>query len=638
VRGVWLAAAVVIATGAPASSAFASSGAVVLTAAAEGKIRGLPAARPGRFATSGSTLAQVGDVNGDGVADIAVSAPSTDGRGGRDAGVVYVLFGGSRLGRVDVQSAPGFRILGPRQGARRPAPVFEPYRPPVGAMAGSSVAGAGDVNGDGLADLVVGAPFAGNRRRAFSGSVYVVFGKRSAGPVDLGRLGSRGFRIDGPRRDAAAGYAVAGPGDVDGDGRSDVLVSAGIVQRAAVYVVRGKAGSAPVDLKRLGRRGFVIRGGRGLLDSGAAVSGAGDFNGDGVADIAVGAPQSGTPTRDGAGFAFVVFGGADRGTVALDALGTRGVRITGEHEFANLGEALAPLGDVNGDGRGDLLVGASQVSTLDRSYAGAAYVVFGRQVGDVDLLRPADAAYRILGPPAGDGQARAGVSVAAVPDVNGDGRTDMLIGAPGAGRGCSPDEGAAYVVFSPPGPTAIDLGALGAAGYAISGGRPDAGAGAGVASAGDWNRDGRGDAFVLEDTLGSDEPPRPPRLDLVLGRTPARPAAPTPGQLPRVEIPRPELRRLAGAQGLEATVTVNRAGPADTALVEIRTSAFGEDFPVAVGYAHVTAPGTRTLKVLAPPELRPALRRRTRLLVQVVLSQCTTSGQEYAVTSELELR
>jgi hypothetical protein len=86
--------------------------------------------------------AQVGDGNGDGVADVAIAVPSTDGRGRRDAGVVYVLFGGSPLARVDVRSAPRFRTLGPRQGARRPAPVFEPYRPPVGAMAGSPVAGA----------------------------------------------------------------------------------------------------------------------------------------------------------------------------------------------------------------------------------------------------------------------------------------------------------------------------------------------------------------------------------------------------------------------------------------------------------------------------------------------------------------
>ena len=133
------------------------------------------------------------------------------------------------------------------------------------------------------------------------------------------------------------------------------------------------------------------------------------------------------------------------------------MRIVGEHEFSNLGESLASLGDVNGDGRGDLLIGASQVSLPQRPYAGAAYVVFGRAAGSVDLRRPGGAAYRIAGPPAGEDQARAGLAVAAIPDVNGDGRTDSLIGAPGAGRRCSAEEGAAYVVFSQPSPVPLDL-------------------------------------------------------------------------------------------------------------------------------------------------------------------------------------
>jgi hypothetical protein len=638
VRGGVLALVVAVAVGAMDSSAWASGGAVVPIAAAEGKVRGLPSATPGRFASPGSTLAQVGDVNGDGIADVAMAAPSLDVGARRDAGVVYVLFGGSALGRVDVGSAAGFRILGPRQGVRRPSPVFEPDGPPRGAMAGVAVAGAGDINGDGLADVLVGAPFAGNRKRAFSGSAYVIFGKRTPEPVDLARLGSRGFRIDGPRRDAAAGYAVAGPGDVNGDGRGDLLVSAGIVQRAAVYVVLGKAGSTSVDLGRLGRQGFRIRGGRRLLDVGAAISGAGDFNGDGIADMAIGAPQSGTADRDGSGFTFVVFGGALRGTIELDKPGTHGVLIRGEHEFANFGESLASLGDINGDGRGDLLVGASQVSAEGRSYAGAAYVLFGRPAGDVDLRSPAGAADRILGPSAGDGQARAGVAVAAVPDVNADGRTDMLIGAPGAGRGCSPDEGAAYVVFSPSAPAPLDLGNLGTAGYAITGGRPEAGAGSGVAAAGDWNGDGRGDALVLQHRFGSEGPPRAPRLDLVLGRTPAVPPAPTAEQFPRIEFAQPTLRRLAGRRGLDATVTVNSAGPADSVLVEIRTSAFGEDMPIAAGYAHVGKPGPITLKVTAPGVFRPALRRRTHLPARVVVSQCTTSGHELEVTGDLDLR
>ncbi len=620
------------------SDASALSGAVVPITVAEGQLRGLPAAHPGRFAAATSPIAQVGDVNGDGVADVAVAAPSDDARGRRDAGAVYVLFGGAPLGRVDVSKAPGFRIDGPKQGKRRPLPVFQPDGAPEGAMAGSAVAGAGDVNGDGLADLIVGAPFAGRRERSFSGSAYVVFGKRTTTAVDLQRLGSGGFRIDGPRRDAAAGYAVAGPGDVNGDGRADVMVSAGIVQRPTVYVVHGKTDAAAVDLRRLAGRGFAIAGGRELGDVGASVSGAGDFNGDGLADMAIGAPQSGSATRDGSGFAFVLFGGAHRGTLDLERLGARGVRIVGEHEFANTGESLAPLGDVNGDGRGDLLIGASQVTAAeDRQYSGAAYVVYGRSAGEVDLLRPVGGAFRILGPRAGDGQARAGISVSSVPDVNGDGRTDLLIGAPGAGRRCSPDEGAAFVVFTPPGPTPLDLEDLGASGYAITGLVPASGAGYGVASAGDWNRDGRGDALILQEELGGDGPPRAPRVDIVLGRIPAPPGPPA--ALPTVEVRQPSLRRLASARGLDVFVESERHTTEHEFMqAELRTSAFGEEMLLAVAYEAATGPSSTRMRLMAPQPYRSVLRRRTRLATQLVFSLCTADGREQVLTQPLNLR
>ena len=231
-------------------SAAAADTGVVPISLAEGSFAGLRASPPGRFQDSGAMLADVGDVNGDGVSDVAVGAASVDAPGRTDAGVVYVVFGGTPLGRLDLRTAPGFRIVGPRQGRNRPLPVFQPDGPPKGAMAGSAVAGAGDVNADGLADILVGAPFAGRRGRAFSGSAYVVFGKRSTSSVDLQRLGRGGFRIDGPRRDAAAATEVAGVGDVNGDGRADVVVSSDRVLRSAAYVVFGKASSAPVDLRR----------------------------------------------------------------------------------------------------------------------------------------------------------------------------------------------------------------------------------------------------------------------------------------------------------------------------------------------------------------------------------------------------
>ena len=596
---------------------------VVPISSAEGSFGRLAPVAPGRLGGTGP--AEVGDVNGDGLVDIAIPAPVADPLGRRDAGVVHVVYGGSPLGRISLRS--GFRIRGPRQGARRPVRLFDSDGPP-GPMAGASVAGLGDVNGDGLGDIVVGVPFVGNRSRAYSGSAYVVFGKRSAEPVDLDRLGSGGYRIDGPRRDAAAGLRVAGPGDVNGDGRPDVVVSAGRLQRASVYVVFGKRGTAPVDLRRLEDRGYAIRGGRRSVgDAGAAVSGAGDFNGDGISDIAVGAPQSGTAGREGAGFVFVIFGRRDAQAVDLARLGDRGVRIDGEHEFANFGESLAPLGDTNGDGRGDLLVGASQVTALGRDYAGAAYVVLGGTTST---------AYRILGPP-GDEQARAGVAVAALGDVNGDGRRDILIGAPGASRHCSPEEGAAYVVFTPAAPTPIDLSDLGAAGYAIRG-VPGADTGWLVAGAGDWNRDGRGDALVVRgDYADSEEDEPAPRLDLVLGREPP-PVPAAPAQPPTIEIPEPSLRDLRSRRGLEGRITLSEAGPGDTVLAELRYGSGEEEVPLAVGYARVSGPGTTTIRFRTGDIFRRFLRSRTRLPLRVVFSQCTAAGYEHAGAGEIVLR
>ena len=142
-------------------------------------------------------------------------------------------------------------------------------------LAGASVAAAGDVNGDGRDDVIVGAPLADPRGRHDAGSAYVVYGA-TRGRVGLGALGARGFRIDGavarPRTfhpganplSSGAGDVVAPAGDVNGDGLADVLVSGRTADNAllpsAVFVVFGKRDTAPVDLAALGTGGFAIRG------------------------------------------------------------------------------------------------------------------------------------------------------------------------------------------------------------------------------------------------------------------------------------------------------------------------------------------------------------------------------------------
>src|SRR3954469_1484232 len=291
---------------------------------------------------------------------------------------------------------------------------------------GSAIANAGDVNGAGAPDMIVGEQSSGTAR---AGAAYVVFGRRGGGRVDLGRLGGRGFRIGGgglggrasriagPGRAAHAGFAVAGAGDVNGDGLDDMIVGAaggGIVDFRAgeAHVVNGRRHRAAVGLAHLGASGFRMAGSQGG-QLGFAVDGAGDINGDGLDDVIVGDPNGGT------GHAYVVFGTRVPADVNVDALGTQGFAIA--IEDGDVGFSVAGVGDMNEDGRDDVAVAEGD--------DGSAWVVFGdASTAPVDLAALGARGFRIepLGKP-DDGLE----TVAAAGDVNGDGRPDLLLGASG---------------------------------------------------------------------------------------------------------------------------------------------------------------------------------------------------------------
>lgn len=204
---------------------------------------------------------------------------------------------------------------------------------------GSSVSGAGDVNGDGIADLIVGASRAGQS--------YVVFGTEDGYPktLDLGALdGSNGFALSGNN----SGSSVSGAGDINGDGFDDVIV--GGVQS---HVVFGAASGFParLDLDNLdGGNGFAVIGG------GRSVSEAGDVNGDGLDDFIIGDPGAGR-----AGRAYVVFGASDSFPPAIALLnldGSNGFTLEGVSRYGDTGASVSGAGDVDGDGFDDLIIGA----------------------------------------------------------------------------------------------------------------------------------------------------------------------------------------------------------------------------------------------------------------------------------------
>ena len=373
----------------------------------------------------GYSFAKAGDLNHDGIADSIVSAPS----GGTFPGTAYVVYGkpeglphpldlSALTGAVD-----GFRIDGAVENGQ------------LGASAGA----AGDVNGDGIADVIVGAPG--------ESAAYVIFGRNGSGFADslgVSNLdGSNGFRIGGVLN-GRLGYSVAGAGDVNGDGLADVVIGNGAPNLGVGYVLFGTGGgfAANVDVAALnGGNGFALAG-AGSNQGYFQVGGAGDVNGDGFADPIVGSPN--------AAAAYVIFGRSTFGaTVGLNTLeGSNGFQISGPAS-SWLGSGVAGAGDMNGDGIDDVAVGAPMASTdSTNNQAGKTYVVFGKNGGFASPLGVANldgtnGGFQIYGAAPGD---RSGWSVGAAGDLNRDGNADLAIGAPYS-RYNGTAAGASYVVF-----------------------------------------------------------------------------------------------------------------------------------------------------------------------------------------------
>ncbi len=393
----------------------------------------------------GRSIATAGDLNGDGSPDLIVGAPEEDPFGLVSAGTVRAFSGASG------------------------APIY-PF-PLMGSAAGDklgySVGNVGDVNADGSSDFVVGAPEADPGGLLTAGQAKVI----------SGATGTVVYTLNGSVGGMRLGYSVAGTGDVDGDGIPDFVVGS-LVNEARVY--SGATGGLL----------YTLAPGYGLF--GQAVAGAGDVNADGNADLVVGAPGSQVAlVYSGAtgntlytlAAAFALFGSAvcgagdldgdGDGEVVVGAPGSNFVRVYSGasggilYTFsggASFGESVAGGGDMNGDGVPDIMVGAPFCCTSGQIhlFSGASGLPTGL-FGTVNGTTPSEGL---------------GASVAMVSDLNGDGLVEIFAGAPYAAGG----RAQVFVVGLPPGGSFFGAGCLGSGGIVpqvgATGGGPCVGNGA----------------------------------------------------------------------------------------------------------------------------------------------------------------
>ncbi len=371
-----------------------------------------------RFEQAGSSISNAGDVNGDGYNDLLISSPGAKCGSGK----VHLIYGKSNLnGEIDLSDSD-VTFTGKNR--------FD--------YAGSSVSNAGDVNGDGYDDLIIGASCADPKGRS-SGESYLIYGKAElSGKINLSKAD---VTFSGKNRYDYSGYTISNAGDVNGDGYDDLIIGASGADpngcsSGETYLIYGKK---DLGSKMSLSQADVTFTGKNRFDySSYSISNAGDVNGDGYADLLIGASGA-DPNGCSSGEAYLIYGKEN-----LDYkinLSQADVTFSGINRYDYAGSSLSNAGDVNGDGYDDILIGAYGTDSSGKN-AGESYLIYGSSNlnGQIDLSL-ADASF------AGKNKYDySGGSLSNAGDINGDGFADIIIGASGANSN-GKNAGEAYLMY-----------------------------------------------------------------------------------------------------------------------------------------------------------------------------------------------
>jgi len=427
----------------------------------------------------GSSIASA-DVNGDGYSDLLVGDPGYDGA----KGSVFVYHGSSSGLTTASPKVASWSASLARVGA--PAATF-----------GACVASAGDVNGDGYSDIIVGAPYdqSVGGQPVGTGSFAVWHGSSSG----LGSTGTwanaewTGYMTDG-QTNPYSGTTVGCAGDVNGDGYSDICVGApsydgGHTNEGRIAVWHGSSTGLGASGSQANADWYAEPNATNT-NLGETAAGLGDFNGDGYSDLAVGAPQYDDGQTDEGGV--FVWCGSGSGLGSTGTGSNMDFKATSNLTSAALGYSISSNGDVNGDGYADLLAGCPFYAS-GHTAEGIAVVWLGGPVsasndaglGTSGTITNADWSYQ-----SDEANANAGKSVAMAGDVNGDGYSDVVVGTPNSSNTSKTSNGRAVVFHG---------GAYGpqtTAGWTYGVDQADLMMGFSVSSAGDVNGDGYDDVVI----------------------------------------------------------------------------------------------------------------------------------------------